>query len=122
MLRALRTTQVFVVRERSEVIATFRLSATKPWAIDLAYFTPVDRPLYLLAMAVSPTRQREGIGTQVFEEAKRLAREWGADAIRLDAYDAAAGAGQFYARCGCVERGRVSYRRAPLIYFEVLLG
>jgi hypothetical protein len=40
----------------------------------------------------------------------------------LDAYDAAAGAGRFYARCGYQERGRVVYKGDPLIYFELLLG
>jgi len=34
---------------------------------------------------------------------------------------AQAGAGGFYARCGCIERGRVTYRKAPLIYYEMLL-
>jgi hypothetical protein len=55
------------------------------------------------------------------EEAKRIAGEWSADAIRLDAYDAKAGAGEFYARCGWRERGRATYRGAALIYFEFLL-
>ena len=40
-------------------------------------------------------------------------RAWPADAIRLDAYDAAAGAGGFYAKFGCTEVGRVSYRDTP---------
>jgi len=55
------------------------------------------------------------------EEAARLARAWPADAIRLDAYDAEAGAGGFYARCGMMEVGRASYRGKPLIYYELLL-
>ena len=80
-----------------------------------------ERPLYLLAMAVAPARQRQGIGRRCLEEAKQIARAWPADAIRLDAYDAPAGAGGFYARCGCTEVGRASYRNVPLIYFECLL-
>ncbi len=55
------------------------------------------------------------------EEVTRIARAWPADAIRLDAYDADAGAGIFYAKCGCTEVGRVSYRGTPLIYYELLL-
>jgi hypothetical protein len=43
------------------------------------------------------------------------------DAIRLDAYDAEAGAGPFYAKCGFEERGRVVYKGDPLIYYELLL-
>jgi hypothetical protein len=48
-------------------------------------------------------------------------RAWPGDAIRLDAYDAEAGAGKFYAKCGFRERGRVVYRKTPLIYFELIL-
>ena len=47
---------------------------------------------------------------------------WPADSIRLDAYDADAGAGRFYARCGFLERGRVVYKGDPLVYYELLLG
>lgn len=54
-------------------------------------------------------------------EAERVAQEWPADAIRLDAYDAEAGAGDFYRKCGFREVGRVSYRGVPLIYFERML-
>jgi ribosomal protein S18 acetylase RimI-like enzyme len=93
----------------------------KPWAIDTSYFTTCNSPLYLLAMAVAPARQRQGIGKRCLEEALRVAKACPADAVRLDAYDANAGAGGFYARCGWAERGRVSYRGTPLVYYEVLL-
>lgn len=116
------TSLVAVARDGSgEVIATLSLQTKKPWAIDTSYFTPCGRPLYLTAMAVRPNLQRRGIGRRCLEEAARLAMEWPADALRLDAYDAAAGAGPFYARCGYVERGRVTYRGNPLIYFELML-
>jgi GNAT superfamily N-acetyltransferase len=55
------------------------------------------------------------------EEAKAVARAWPADAIRLDAYDHEAGAGEFYRKCGFKEVGRVTYRGVPLVYFELLL-
>lgn len=121
VLRAMRTSQVFVAREGTEIIATLQLTTKKPWAIDTSYFADCRRPLYLLGMAVAPARQRQGIGTRCFEEAKQIARAWPADAIRLDAYNAEAGAGGFYARCGCTEVGRVSYRSTPLIYYQLLL-
>lgn len=41
--------------------------------------------------------------------------------MRLDVYDAVAGAGGFYAACGLHERGRVKYKGNPLVYFEQLL-
>jgi ribosomal protein S18 acetylase RimI-like enzyme len=121
VMRSLEKPGVFVAREGAKVIAVLRLSTTKPWAIDTSYFTAVPKALYLTDMAVDPTVQRQGIGRRCVEEAAHIAREWPCDAIRLDAYDAAAGAGGFYAKCGYREVGRVVYRKNPLIYYELLL-
>jgi GNAT superfamily N-acetyltransferase len=121
MLHAMRGSQVFVARQGAEIVGTLRLTTTKPWAIDTSWFSACRKPLYLLAMAVTPARQRQGIGGRCLEEAKRIAKAWPADAIRLDAYDAVAGAGPFYARHGYREVGRATYREAPLIYYELLL-
>jgi GNAT superfamily N-acetyltransferase len=121
LLYAMRVSRVYVAREGAEIVATLRLVAHKPWAVDIRYFTPCRKALYLLAMAVAPARQRQGIGRWCLEEAKNIAKAWPAEAIRLDAYDAKAGAGGFYARCGYAEVGRVTYRKAPLIYYENLL-
>ena len=122
VLFAMRSSQVFVAREAGEIVATLRLTTRKPWAIDIKYFTNCRSPLYLIAMAVTPAKQRQGIGRLCLEEAKVLARAWRADTLRLDAFDAAAGAGGFYSSCGFTEVGRATYRNAPLIYFEFLLG
>lgn len=119
--RAIQQGGVFVARRRGLVIATLRLATKKPWAIDPAYFTEVSRPLYLTDMAVTTELQRRGVGRACMTEAARIACEWPADAIRLDAYDAPAGAGSFYSKCGLREVGRVVYRKNPLIYFEQLL-
>ena len=121
VLQVIQTSRVFVVRDNTGILATLRLATKKPWAIDRSYFTEVATPLYLLAMAVQPGFQRQGVGRRCLEEADRLARTWPADAIRLDAYDAAAGAGPFYAKCGFREVGRFTYRNTPLIYYERLL-
>ncbi len=121
ILFAMKTSSVFVARNRNRMIATLTLSPRKPWAIDKKYFSPSQHPLYLTAMAVDPDNQRKGIGMRCIEEAQRIARKWPSDAIRLDAYDAAAGAGEFYRKCGFREVGRAVYRGAPLIYFEMLL-
>jgi GNAT superfamily N-acetyltransferase len=120
--RAIEQGRVFVARRRGRIVATLRLATKKPWAIDADYFTKVPRSLYLTDMAVGPDFQRRGIGRECMAEAERLARQWPADAIRLDAYDAAAGAGPFYEKCGLREMGRVVYRQNPLIYYELLLG
>lgn len=112
--------RVVVARARGTIHGTLTLVTKKPWAIDVSYFTPVKKALYLISMAVRPERQGQGIGRELLGEAERVARAWPANAIRLDAWDAAVGvgAGGFYARCGYREAGRMSYRGAPLIYYE----
>jgi GNAT superfamily N-acetyltransferase len=118
---SMRHARVVVGRAGGPLVAVVRLATRKPWAIDPSYFTPCRLPLYLTDMAVQPGRQRQGIGRRCLEEAIEQARAWPADAIRLDSYDAPAGAGPFYARCGFTERGRVTYRGTPLVYHEMLL-
>jgi len=122
VLFAMKISTVYLVRDHSRLIATLTLSTRKPWAIDKKYFSPSKRPLYLTAMAVGPNEQRKGVGRLCIDEARRIAGRWPSDAIRLDAYDAEAGAGEFYRKCGFREVGRASYRNTPLIYFEMLLG
>jgi GNAT superfamily N-acetyltransferase len=121
VLHGLRNSRVLVARNGDDVVATLRLATKKPWAIDPSYFTKVDRPLYLTDMAVDPRVQRQGIGRRLLAEAAVIAGAWPADAIRLDSYDAPAGAGPFYAKCGYREVGRVLYRGTPLVYFEMVL-
>jgi GNAT superfamily N-acetyltransferase len=120
-LAELRNAQVWVASYRRAVVATFRLATKKPWAIDVSYFTACRRPLYLTSMAVRPDLQNRGIGRKCVEQAVRVARDWPADAIRLDAYDAEAGAGAFYRKCGFRETGRTTYRSNPLTYYELVL-
>jgi GNAT superfamily N-acetyltransferase len=118
---AQRHAQVRVGIAGSHVLTVLRLATKKPWAIDVSYFTPVKRPLYLTGMAISVAHQRHGLGRLAIEDARVAAEAWPADAIRLDAYDAEAGAGPFYAKCGFQERGRVTYKGDPLRYYELLL-
>jgi rSAM/selenodomain-associated transferase 1 len=122
VLRQIRTDRVLVARSGGGIVGTLVLATKKPWAIDIAYFTAVPRPIYLHSMAVAPDMQRQGIGRILLDEARRVARAWPAQAIRLDAYDAQSGAGEFYAKCGFRKTGRVVYRGTPLIYFETLLA
>jgi GNAT superfamily N-acetyltransferase len=113
--------QLYVARLEGRIAATLTLQRAKPWAIDKSYFTAVKSPMYLLAMSVAVGLQRRGLGRQAMAEAERIARAARAQAIRLDAYDTAAGAGRFYAGCGYAEVGRVVYRGTPLIYYQRLL-
>ena len=120
-LREIRTSRVILARAGAEILGTLSLGTKKPWAIAPEYFTPVKRVLYLRDMAVAPAAQARGVGRLLLGEAERVAREWPADAIRLDAYEGAVGAGPFYAKRGFTEVGRVVYRGTPHIYFELLL-
>lgn len=114
--------RVLTARNGGKIAGTLRLATKKPWAIDTTYFTPVVRPLYLTGMAVHPAFQRRGVGRQLMKEAEALAKNWPGDAIRLDAFDAAAGAADFYLKCGMREVAHVIYKSDPLVYFERVLG
>jgi GNAT superfamily N-acetyltransferase len=121
VLYHLRTSRVLVARAKGKIVGTLNLQTKKPWAIDVSYFTAVKKALYLTGMAVDLAHQKQGIGRLMLDEGIKQAREFPADALRLDAYDHAAGAGDFYAKCGFLEMGRVTYRKQPLIYFEMVL-
>ncbi len=120
-LRKPKFARVLIARSRDRIAGTLHLATKKPWAIDTAYFTPVKTALYLTGMAVHPDYQRKGVGRLLMKEAEAITRAWPADAIRLDAYDAKAGAEGFYAKCGLREVGRVAYKGNPLVYFELVL-
>lgn len=111
---------VLVARRGKSIVGTLKIATRKPWAIDISFFTPRKRPWYLTNMAVDPAYQGQGIGTRCVLEAVRLARERDGEVVRLDAYDAVAGAGPFYEKCGFTEVARVAYKLTPLIYYEFL--
>lgn len=122
VLFQMRHARVLVARRGKSIVGTLRLANKKPWAIDVAYFTPAKKAIYLTNMAVTPKLQRQGIGRQLIEQAIAEAKCWPADAIRLDAFDAIVGAGGFYSSCGFREVARVVYRKDPLIYYESVLS
>ncbi len=117
----IRLVDVFVARFRGWIVASLALQWKKPWSIDRALLTPGRRTSFLTRMAVDPKYQRQGVGRQCIAEARRIATEQKAASICLDAFDCAAGAGPFYAKCGFREIGRVAYRGVPHIDFEMVL-
>ena len=121
VLLGIKTPHVLLARHGNQIVAVLSLKKKKPWAIDPAYFTAVRTALYITNMAVAPEFQRQGVGRSLLNYARTIAQSWPADAIRLDAYDSEIGAGGFYARCGYREVGRVTYRKTPLIYFELVV-
>lgn len=114
--------RVLVAVERRRIIGALLLATRRPWSDEPDFFTPVERPIYLTAMAVLPRMQAKGVGRSLLDAARDTAKAWPAQAIRLDAYDAPAGAGEFYVRCGFREVGRGVYRDVPLVYCEQLLA
>jgi GNAT superfamily N-acetyltransferase len=119
---AQRHSRVRVGRSGKRILTVLRLATKKPWAIDVSYFTPVKRPLYLTGMTVAVSHQGQGLGRLALHDAIAVAKEWPADGIRLDAFDADAGAGRFYAKCGFSEKGHVVYNGDPLVYYELVLA
>ena len=146
VLNTMRTSKVFVAKRANVPVATMTLATKKPWAIDVSYFTPRPRILYMLSMAVHPDIQRQGVGRTCIEQmlsiaqawpdisprlgllasagegcrTQTFAQAWTCDTIRRDGYDGDSGAGWLYFSCGFTEVGRVVYRNVPLIYFERL--
>jgi len=119
VLRQLRASHVLVAKHDDEIIGTVRLVRPVLGIFDSSSFTAVDRPLYVLGLAVAAECRGEGIGRLLMEAAKDRVRSSGAQALWLDAYEHRAGAGSFYAKCGFRKVGRVS-GELPLGYFEWL--
>lgn len=121
VLTGMSKAKVLVAKTGNTVVGTLRLTASRPWVIDPAYFTPVPRPVYLVDMAVRPEYQRIGVGRALIEQAKAMATALSGDSIRLDAYEGVAGAGGFYEKCGFTQMGHILYKTVPHIYFEWLI-
>jgi len=119
--RGLKASRTLVATRRGRIVAAVRMETKKPWAIDLKYFTPAKKAVYLHDVNVEPRSQGSGIGRQLLERAKTVAREWPVDAMRVDTYDGESGAAAFYEKCGFEEVGRTTYRSVPLVYLELVL-
>jgi GNAT superfamily N-acetyltransferase len=121
VLSGMSKAKVLVAKTGNKVVGTLRLTSSRPWVIDPAYFTPVARPVYLVDMAVRPEYQRIGVGRALIEQAKAMTSALSGDSIRLDAYEGVAGAGGFYEKCGFTEKGHILYKTVPHVYFEWLI-
>ena len=118
--RSLKSSRIIVATRRGRIVGLVSMGTKKPWAIDLSYFTPARKAVYLYNVDVQPELQRSGIGRQLIDRVKIMAKEWPVDAIRLDAYDGPAGAGPFYRKCGFKKLKHVVYRTVPLVYYELV--
>lgn len=118
VLRQLRASRVLIASRGADMIGTVRLVQAMPALIDSGSFTPVDTALYVLGLGVSPDARGQGIGRDLMEAAKAVARSWPAEALWLDAYQHRAGAGAFYEKCGFRAVGPSTQGEVPLIYYE----
>jgi GNAT superfamily N-acetyltransferase len=119
--RSLKSSRTLVATRLGRIVGTVRMETKKPWAIDLSYFTPVSQAVYLHNVDVHPELQRSGIGRELLDRTKTMAKDWPVDAIRLDAYDGPSGAGPFYKKYGFKKLGHTVYRGVPLAYYEFVL-
>jgi ribosomal protein S18 acetylase RimI-like enzyme len=120
VLRQLRASQVLVARQGGEIVGTVRLVRPLPGVFDWSAFTPVDQPWYVLGLAVAPECRGRGLGRELMDAAKEVARTRAAEALWLDAYEHEAGAGPFYEKCGFRKVGHTEYLDIPLTYYEWL--
>jgi GNAT superfamily N-acetyltransferase len=114
----IRSSTVLFAHEDGLVVGALRLATRNPWLGDTRFFTPCNRPIFLTSMAITPKRQRQGIGRQLLAEARRVGLKMGGEALRLDSYAGPAGAGNFYRKCGFREVHRGDYNGTALIWFE----
>lgn len=113
---------LYVVEAASIAVGALRLTERKIGFYKQDWFArPEDPAGYLLDMAVHPAHQNRGVGRRAMQLAERVAQRAGLLAVRLDAYQGPAGAGDFYKKCGytLVHSGEI--RGIGLEYFEKLL-
>jgi GNAT superfamily N-acetyltransferase len=114
---------VFVVSTGKAMVGTFTLSLKRPSFFSLKDFTnPKATAAYLTGLAVEPVYQKKGIGRFCMQSVDRMARKLKCSAIRFDAYDAPAGAAEFYVRCGYERRHKSTFMGVPLIFFERVIS
>ena len=114
---------LFLAMSNGEAFGTFELESKTPGFYSRHWFTDPDAPAYyLFSMAIVKTSQRRGLGRTIMDEMEAMAVAHGKRALRLDAYDAPAGAGVFYEKCGFVLVHEGSFNRVPLRYYEKVLA
>src|SRR5258708_21647769 len=79
-----RSARVYLARQQTRMAVTLSMQTKKPWAIDVSYFTPCARPVYLTNMAVAPELQRAGLRPRRLEAATSLTARWPAYPVRPD--------------------------------------
>jgi ribosomal protein S18 acetylase RimI-like enzyme len=124
---ALEAGNLFTAEEDGRVVGAVIVTAEQdeaysrvPWALA------TDRVAVIHLLAADPARHRSGIGTRLLEKAREVARERGAEAIRLDTLPYNTPARRLYEAFGFQYRGDLelyypSAGRIPFSMYEYLL-
>jgi len=112
--------QLYLVKSGDEPVATFAIAESGPKFLRPAWFAEPEAPvMYLTALAVAPAWQGRGVGRWCMKFIRKAVADHGLKWIRFDAYNAPAGAADFYVKCGCVERRKFGFNGVGLIAFEM---
>jgi ribosomal protein S18 acetylase RimI-like enzyme len=65
--RGLRSSKILVASRHGQIVGALRMETKKPWAVDLRYFTPVRKAVYLHDVNVDPRLQRSGVGRRLID-------------------------------------------------------
>lgn len=118
VVRQMRASRMLVARLDDILVGTVRLTTINPRSMMSVGFTPVGSVLYLIGLAVAAEYRSMGIGRALIGAAKDMARSARVEALWLDTYQGAAGAGPFYLRCGFRQVSATGTGRVPLVYYE----
>ena len=110
---------IFAVESAGTMVGTFTLSEKKIGFYRKSWFAnPEDAAIYLTDMAIDPAEQRKGTGRWCMVQIESIAQSRGILEVRFDAYDAPAGAGAFYRKCGYTRVHWGSIGSTALEYYE----
>lgn len=114
--------RVFGVWEDDALVATFTLSREQSGSYDREPWTlRAERPAFVNRLAVAPLLQGTGLGSWCTGQAERLARAYGHDAVRLDAFAQNRRLLDFYRAQGYDERGMRRRGEMDFVAFEKAL-
>lgn len=109
---------VYKLVRGNDIIATFMLTSEYP--NTFADYIGIDETpfLYLSRLAVIPDRQSKGIGSYCLSYAEQIAKEKGAQVIRLDVLSNHTLLLNFYIKNGYRRLGSGNTRRFKIEFFE----
>ncbi len=99
---------LFLLEEDGEIVGAFALCDAPSDEGSIVWEKPQAKAKYLYRLGVSPGHLRKGIGSLLVNEAEKIARDTGAEYLRLLVVDFNAPAESFYLKLG--------YTRAQGIY------